>query len=925
MLNQAKYIWFKEEDNSRNPYAAFRKTFELSDKADKAEFNIFADSNYKLYVNGIFAGFGPVRFDPIYPQYDTYDLLPYLKDGKNVIAVIANFHGHKTFKNVPMTAAMICRGQIKQSNPGDDSDIIDLSSNSRNWKCKEYAACTRYTPKLSFALNAQIFYDQEKFDENWINPDYDDSSWKNAVELKNQNCFGELNPREIPFMSMENISVKTKTRVFPRNSNTEELYSFYMDLPYTLDTTKQQTEYNDFVEWDTYIYSPYKQEITAAVLYETVFVNNIICEPKFEDESKPLRYNFVMNLNEGWNYISGNVKIYQDIYDCYLAIPKNKNLILSADKDINSENLFRHTKITFKNTAKEWVYSTKQDRAQSPCREASWDDYGNSIETIEPDKLNGFVFKKSLYPDGFTLIFDMEHMRLAFPKFIFKRGISGATIDLLYGDRYMPDGKHIRQQSWIPLGDRLVCGNCGVIDWSPVQPRGFKYLNITVRNTLGDVTLDKIDFISAQYPVNKITNTGSFECSDPLLNNIWKMCALTQSINMEDAFDDCVDRERGLYALDALIQYHVNLACFGDHKLMKRSLELYAQSIHPNGMYRCLYPNTGDYVLPDFSLYVVEGFYSYYLYTGDKKLIETWWDTIIINLNVFNLLSDEREDYLLCADPPDKSSPNPNDRRTGHLGDGGCTNNRGINCIFSCLYLIALRGACFMAEAVNKENDADSMKKRINVLEKSIWKFWNEEKGLFADNLDMNNFSPHASLLAVRAGLVAASDDKLKILQKNLEPLLTPFFKNGYDGFGGVSFTTSYGYYIFDSLYKAGMYQIAENCMKEGWGWFLAKGLKTTPEHFSLAESNCHAWAASPAYMMSRYILGVNFDITKGLNHVTIDVKTDNVKWAKGIFPHPLGSIGVEWHEGEYGGIIFDKISVPDGVAAYGINGEKLN
>ncbi|MCL1793547.1 MAG: hypothetical protein FWG34_06730 [Oscillospiraceae bacterium] len=900
-INSAKYIWFCPNDKSRNPYAAFRKTFEITDaeKINNANFNIFADTNYKLYINGAFLGFGPARFDPRYPQYDTYDLLPYLKNGKNAIAALANFHGHKTFKNVPMAAAMIAWGQAGE---------IDLSTNGQNWKCGQYAAHTRYTPKLSFALNAQIYYDQDKFDEKWISSDYDDSNWKNAEEIENQNCFGELLPREIPFMSMEKFKPATKTRIFPLDEN-EDLYSFFIELPYTLDTTKKQTKYKDFVEWATYIYSPCEQDIVSATLYETVFANGAVCEPKFEDDSKPLRWNFAMHLEEGWNEISGSVKIYQDIYENYLALPKNKGLELSADKQKNSGNLFKHTVINLKEEGKEWVYSTKKEKAESPCREASWDSYKSSLQSIEPDKLNGFVFKKSLYPDGFALIFNLEHMHLAFPNFEFK-GTRGAKIDLLYSDRYMPDGKHVRQQSWIPLGDRLSCsGKIDGIKWSPLQPRGFKYLNITVRNTSGDVTLENMDFISAGYPAKK---NGNFECSDPALNNIWKMCALTQSVNMEDAYDDCVDRERGLYVLDTLIQYHNNLVCFGDHKLMKRSLELYAQSIHPKGQYRCLYPNTGDYVLPDFSLYAVEGFYSYYLYTGDKDLILAWWDSIMTNMNVFAALSDLRSDCLLDADPPDKS--NPDDRRTGHLGDGGCTNNRGINCIFSCLYLIVLRGAQFLAKETNKQKDYENMSKRIKILEKSIPEtFWGEEKGLFSDNAEMKYFSPHASLFAVRAGV--ASEDKLAVLQKNLEALLVPFFKNGYDAFGGVAFTTSYAYYMLDAMYKAGMCEIAESCMKEGWGWILSKGLKTTPEHFNLQESNCHAWTASPAYIMSRYILGVNFDIKKGLNEVVLDVKaTKRIKWAKGVFPHPLGDIEIGWHRGENGEIIFDKTKAPKGV-----------
>ena len=916
-MPNAKYIWFNEGDKSRNPYAAFRKTFEISDmkNLDTAEFNIFADTTYKLFINGIFAGFGPARFDPKYPQFDSYksaDLKKYLKAGKNIIAVIANFHGHKTFKNVPGIAAMIAWGNI---------DGADLATNYNNgWKCEEYLACSRYTPKLSFALNAQIFYDQKNFDEDWINTGYDDTNWKDAAELENQNIFGELTPREIDFMSLENIPVKTNTRVFPLDNKDEELYSYYLEPPYSLDTTKAQTEYTDNLEWETYIYSPVKQSVVSAVLYETVFVNDIICEPKFEDESKPLRYNFVMNLNEGWNHVRATVKIYQDIYENYLALPKNKGLIVSADKNKNADinnNIFKYLKITKKGENQEWEFSTVKDKAESPCREASWDTYGDSTEKIEPDKLNGFLFKKDLYPDGFTLIFDMEHMRLVFPRFIFT-GTKGATVDLLYNDRYMPDNKHIRQQSWIPLGDRLVCGeDKNIIDWSPVQPRGFKYLNITVRNTQGDVSLDKIEFLSAHYPVKK---TGRFECSDPAFNNIWKMCALTQEINMEDVYTDCVDRERGLYVLDTLVQYHNNLACFGDQKLMKRSLELYAQSLHPvRNLFRCIHPNTGDYILPDFSLYAVEGFYNYYLYTGDKDFVDTWWDAIMTNMSVFNALSDLRGDKLLDADPRDPN--NPEDKRTGHLGDGGCTNKTGINCIFTCLYLIALKGVKYLAGELNKTKDFEEISERIKILEKSIPEsFWSEERGLFSDNTEFKYFSPHASLFAVRAGV--ASEDKLKIIRENIRPLLKPFFKNGYDPFsdnhknmvGGVAFTTSYGYYMLDSLYKAGLYDIAEYCMKEAWGWFLTQGLKTTPEHFTLEASQCHAWTASPAYIMSRYILGVNFDVTGGLNNIKLDVKASGIDWARGVFPHPSGDIEISWRKNNNQEIIFDKISAPDGV-----------
>ena len=563
-----QYLWFNKKDTSRSPYAAFRSSFELS-KIDSTVLNIFVDTVYALYVNGKFVGFGPTRFDPRFPQYDTYDLKEHLQIGKNVIAVLVNFHGHKVFKSIPTQGVLVAWGDIPFE-----------------WKCKEHTAYTRFTPKLSFALEAQIHYNQAGFDENWISLDYDDSSWPAAVPLENQNAFGPLTPREIPFMELTPASPKSVT-VLPLDKR-EDVYSFY----FPCDAPGEDVHIGKkFIAWGTYIYSPRKQSIIAGTFYESLWVNGEACH-KTEDPSRSVRYNALMHLNEGWNYVFAQLFSYQDIYQAYLSLPSSCGLRLSADKDECSGKLFRYIPLQddekdemlkslalplaedFDATAYNgWIYTTKADYAACPCRESSWDIYSPPVQTIAD--VSGFTASKAVYPNGFTLTFDMGHMHLVFPV-LQLRGVKGATIDFVYSDRFMPDNQHLRSLAWVPLGDRVVCGH-DFLNWQPIQPRGFRYVSITVRGTAGDVTVDDISFLSAHYPVEQI---GSFECSDPLLNRIWQMGSLTQRINMEDTYTDCVDRERGLYALDLLIQYNINLVCFGDHHLMKRALELYGQSNH---------------------------------------------------------------------------------------------------------------------------------------------------------------------------------------------------------------------------------------------------------------------------------------------------------------------------------------------------------
>ncbi|MCL2665594.1 MAG: hypothetical protein FWE82_08275, partial [Defluviitaleaceae bacterium] len=560
MKNDAKYIWFNRNDVSRNPFAAFRKTFVVKDaaKISAAEFNIFADTTYALYVNGEFAGFGPVRFDPLYPQYDTYNLKQYLSDGKNAVCVLVNFNGHKTYKSIPMKAAMIGWGSVCA-----DGGTVDLTTNEKNWKCARHTAYDRYAPKLSFALGAQIHYDQSKFDEAWINADYDDTGWENAAELSDQKCFGELQPREIPFMKLTKIPVVNDTRIIPHVCD-DTWHTFTMPSSDETDAASldKPSKYHNIAVFSTYIYSPCEQTVASGSVWEHIYINGAYLQ-KTEDVGRSLRYNFAMPLNKGWNYFFGWTSFYQDILDYYLPLPKNKGLVVSAEKKMNGEYLFRRTSLIPVAQAEDfksipipwaedidisrfggWIYTTKKDAAENPCREACWDTYGSEVEKINPDGISGFTVKKSVYPNGFTLLFDMDQMRLVFTKFNLS-GVKGAQLNLLYGDRLAGDGKHVHANSWVPLGDRINCGGDD-LKWETIQPRGFRYLAVSVHDAPGDIKINGVDFLSAHYPVDRI---GKFECSDVLLNRIWEMCAVSQAVNMEDVYVDCVDRERGLYAL----------------------------------------------------------------------------------------------------------------------------------------------------------------------------------------------------------------------------------------------------------------------------------------------------------------------------------------------------------------------------------------
>jgi alpha-L-rhamnosidase len=58
--------------------------------------DITVDGRYLLFVNGAQIGRGPVRCSPLAQRFDTYDLAPHLRSGRNVVAVLVHTYGVDT-------------------------------------------------------------------------------------------------------------------------------------------------------------------------------------------------------------------------------------------------------------------------------------------------------------------------------------------------------------------------------------------------------------------------------------------------------------------------------------------------------------------------------------------------------------------------------------------------------------------------------------------------------------------------------------------------------------------------------------------------------------------------------------------------------------------------------------------------------------
>ena len=66
---QAKNIWAAVTERDYDQYVLFRKNF-LLDESGKVKLELFADTYYNLYVDGVFLHRGPIRRHELNAFYD---------------------------------------------------------------------------------------------------------------------------------------------------------------------------------------------------------------------------------------------------------------------------------------------------------------------------------------------------------------------------------------------------------------------------------------------------------------------------------------------------------------------------------------------------------------------------------------------------------------------------------------------------------------------------------------------------------------------------------------------------------------------------------------------------------------------------------------------------------------------------------------
>lgn len=176
-----------------------RKIFELEAKPENFVVHLTGDQRYRLYVNGVPMVLGSARGDLRNWYYETIDIAPNLKAGKNVLAVLLWHMG----SGAPAAQVSFQTGFILQGN----SDKEKLVNTDKSWKVIKNEAYfpepfppSRLASYIVGSCDSVVF---KKYPFGWEQPTYNDSNWSAPVLEPKPRYFNvkrNLIPRTIPLM-----------------------------------------------------------------------------------------------------------------------------------------------------------------------------------------------------------------------------------------------------------------------------------------------------------------------------------------------------------------------------------------------------------------------------------------------------------------------------------------------------------------------------------------------------------------------------------------------------------------------------------------------------------------------------------------------------------------------------------------------------
>jgi len=421
--------------------------------------------------------------------------------------------------------------------------------------------------------------------------------------------------------------------------------------------------------------------------------------------------------------------------------------------------------------------------------------------------------------------------------------------------------------------DRLTVNNSTKKDETLKGSKAFRYVNVVYDENLS------IDSISMLYEYADIKSKGSFKCNDEEINRIYDVSRYTFELNTREFFIDGIKRDRWIWSGDAYQSYLMNYYLYFDKETVTRTL-LALRGKDPVTSHI----NT----IMDYTFYWFLGIYDYYLYTGDKSFIQQFYPRMQTLM-----------EYCL-------GRRNKNGLMEGLPGDwifidwAAGLSKKGEVSFEQLLLARSLETMSLCAEIVSDKSAATQYRKLSDDLRKMIFElYWNKQNQALVHSRvggkPTENVTRYANMFSIFFDYFNEEQKqavkKSVLMNKNIPGITTPYMR----------------FYELEALCALGEQNYVLKEIKDYWGGMLKLGAtsfweeynpsKSGTDHLAMygrpfGKSLCHAWGASPIYLLGKYYIGIK-PVAPGYASYVAEPVLGGLQWMEGTVPTPHGSINL--------------------------------
>lgn len=408
---------------------------------------------------------------------------------------------------------------------------------------------------------------------------------------------------------------------------------------------------------------------------------------------------------------------------------------------------------------------------------------------------------------------------------------------------------------------------------SDLGSKAFRYVYIEAEEgTVYDEVL--MDY---EYASHDLSHSGSFRCSDEEINKIWEVGAYTMDLTTREFFMDGIKRDRWTWSGDAIQSYLMNYYLRFDTECVKRTIR----------QLRGKDPVTAHVnTIMDYTFYWFKSVLDYYQYTGDADFVREMWprmvtlmDYVQSRTNSEGMAEGQSDDWIFVdwVDFP--------------------MHKRGTLCFEQILFCKALETMALCADVLGIKTNYRSQSEEL--LHKINQTFWSDEEKAYyhaiEDGVMNRQITKFPNMFAIIYGM-AYEEQRQEIMQRvmlnpKVDPITTPYMR----------------FYELEALCIDGLQTQVLQEIRDYWGGMLREGAtsfweKYVPtekgvQHLAMygrpyGKSLCHAWGASPVYLLGKYYLGVQ-PTKPGYEEYEVRPALGDLEWMEGDVPTPQGMIHV--------------------------------